>query len=519
MKVTSALLSVSDKSKIVEFAEALIQRNIQIISTGGTANILMAQGLSVTPISDVTGFPEILDGRVKTLHPAIHAAILADVQNKQHAKQLEELTINPLQLVVANLYPFEATVRDDRENLAACIENIDIGGPAMIRAAAKNFKNTCVVTSPDQYDLVIKYLEDNNGEIPLEIRMNFAKKAFELTSYYDNCINHYFRTITPRDDVLPETLLMNGRIVDHLRYGENPHQSAAIYTSPLISESAFVNAKKLGGKELSFNNYLDLYSAFTMSNFFEDPTAVIVKHQNPCGIGSSKTIHEAYKKALGSDPMSAYGGIASFNRSIDRQLAIQLSQTTFLEVISAPAIENDALEILKKKKNRRIMVIPSSINQNLSNYDLDYRYLDGGVLVQNTDLNRDNIDVFQVVTEKQPTSEEKLDLVFAWNAVRFVKSNAVLMAKDRQTVGIGAGQVSRVDSVFMAVHKAGERAIGSVMASDAFFPFRDGIDLAAKAGVQAIIQPGGSKRDEEVISACNELGISMIFTGIRHFKH
>lgn len=530
MSIKRALISVSDKTKIADFSRKLSELGIEIISTGGTAKLLKESSIPVREVSDYTGFPELFDGRVKTLHPKIHGAILASRQSESHLNQAKAQGIEFIDLVVVNLYPFQQTISKPSAKLDEAIENIDIGGVALIRAAAKNYKYVAVITSPDQHDAILSELQAKNGELSDETRFALAQAAFEHTANYDLAISSYLNSLD--SGVLsefPQNLSLNYQKVQELRYGENPHQSGAFYKAPFIKEPCVANAKQLHGKELSFNNILDLNAALEMVKDFDEPTAAIIKHNNPCGVASAKTSAQAYKDALACDSLSAFGSILGFNRPVDVETAEEVRKAAkegaWAEAIIAPSYDEEALKLLKRVKDRRILEVGNFREQGTGNreqdkeYKKEYRFVVGGMLVQDRDLIDLKEDQLKVVTKRQPTEEEWESLRFAWKVCKHVKSNAILLAKGKQTVGIGAGQMSRVDSSIIAAIKAKERAKGSVLASDALIPFRDGVDAAAQAGVTAIIQPGGSIRDDEVISAADEHGMAMIFTGIRHFRH
>ncbi len=515
-----ALISVSDKTDIATFATHLRDHGFEIISTGGTATALRKEGLRVIDVSAVTHFPEILDGRVKTLHPNIHAGILADRSDSRHIETLRSLAIEPFDIIVVNLYPFERTVMQDPEDHELIIENIDIGGPSMIRAAAKNYRHTAIVTDTCDYARIIDLLERENGVLPESFRFELAMKAFQHTAYYDAVIADYFyRQHAVRSHTtpgLPSGLLtIPFRHESDLRYGENPHQKAARYVVPLSSKVSVLNARVHGGLEMSFNNILDAQAAWDVAGSFDEAAVAIIKHQTPCGAASANNLADAYRRAYDSDPVSAYGGIAALNQSVTMDVAQLLNETPFLEVIIAPDYPEESLKLLLKKKNRRILSMPPDLREQT----FDLRFMGSGALIQERDRSDRGCVPHRVVTNRAPTSEELRDLDFAWRIVRHVKSNAIVCASNGATVGIGGGQVSRVDSVTIACTKGGQRVRGAVLASDAFFPFRDGIDHAARHGVTAVIQPGGSKRDDEVIAACNEQGIAMIFTDKRHFRH
>jgi len=513
VKVRRAIISVSDKKGLLELGKELNSLGVEIISTGGTASFLKENGIPVIEVSEVTGFPEMLDGRVKTLHPSILGGILADRNNPEHLKQLEEAGIKPIDLVVCNLYPFKETISKPGVTLEEAIEQIDIGGVTLIRAAAKNHKHVAVIVDPRDYGELIKLLRENESTLSNDFLYKMAQKAFMYTADYDGTIYEYFKEET---EEFPELLTLHFEKVFDLRYGENPHQRASFYRDLDAPEGSLATAKQLHGKELSFNNLLDLDSAWRLVNEFEIPAAVIIKHNNPCGVGIGTTPHEAYEKAFNSDPLSAFGGIVAFNRPVDEELARSLIEN-FYEVVAAPAFLEEALEVLTQKKNLRIIYMGE--HRPKITFKKDFKRVCGGLLLQdydNKDITREDL---KVVTERKPTEKEIENLLFAWKVVKHVKSNAIVLARDLGTVGIGAGQMSRIDSVKIAIAKAGERAENSVMASDAFFPFADSIEEAAKAGVSAIIQPGGSIRDQESIEAANRLGLAMVFTGLRHFRH
>lgn len=516
-KVRTALISVSDKTGIVDFAKGLETLGIKIISTGGTYKLLVDNGVKVTYISEITGFPEILDGRVKTLHPMIHGGILAQRNLESHRKQMAEHGIKPIDLVVVNLYPFEDTISRDGVTLSEAIENIDIGGPTMIRSAAKNYLDVGVVVEPEMYDVVMSELRENNGTLNADLLLELSLRAFTHTAQYDTIISNYLFGIQQKEDMsFPETLLASFKKRMDLRYGENPHQKAAFYVERKIDVPSISNAEQLWGKELSFNNINDINGAFELVKEFDDATVVAVKHTNPCGVGSGRTVYEAYMRAYESDPVSIFGGIIACNRTIDADTAEEMSKI-FLEAVIAPGYTDEALVVLKEKKNLRILKVPEI--EGRSDIYLDFKRVCGGLLVQEADKAQLDTSSLKVVTEREPTEEELRDLAFAWKVVKHVKSNAIVLVKGSATIGVGAGQMNRVGSAEIACKQAGEKAIGSVLASDAFFPFRDTIDAAAKAGIKAIIQPGGSIRDDESIQAANEHGIAMVFTGVRHFKH
>jgi phosphoribosylaminoimidazolecarboxamide formyltransferase/IMP cyclohydrolase len=519
-----ALLSVSDKTGLIEFARALASRGVELVSTGGTAKALKAGGLAVTDVSAVTGFPEIMDGRVKTLHPKIHGGLLADRGNAEHVKALEAQAIAPFELLVVNLYPFEeVTAKGAPWDVA--IENIDIGGPAMIRAAAKNHGSLTVIVDPADYEIVLKELDEHQGAVSEEARRRFAGKAFARTAAYDSAIAQWFAR--ELKEAAPDYAALGGRLIQRLRYGENPHQSAAFYKSPENREGV-ATAEQLQGKELSYNNINDTDAAFECVAEFDAETAacVIVKHANPSGVALGSSLAEAYRKALICDPVSAFGGIIAFNRPIDAEAAQEVVKI-FTEVIIAPGASDDARSIIAEKKNLRLLVTNGLPDPSASGVLI--KTVAGGFLLQSRDGGHVDEKDLKVVTKRAPTNEELADLRFAFTVAKHVKSNAIVYAKGGATVGIGAGQMSRVDSTRIAAAKSAEAAKaagepeplakGAVVASDAFFPFADGLITAAEAGVTAVIQPGGSLRDAEVIRAADELGLAMVFTGMRHFRH
>jgi len=504
--VRRALISVSDKSGIVDFARALAAAGVEIVSSGGTAAALAEAGVPVTKVADVTGAPEILGGRVKTLHPSIHGGILADRRRDEHERELVEHRIEPFDLVVCNLYPFERTVATAGTHEDDALEQIDIGGPAMVRAAAKNFPSVAVVVNPARYDEILKAVESGEG-IPLERRRVLAREAFGHTAAYDAAIARWFW----RGEVFPGSFMPRFEKVMDLRYGENPHQPAAFYRDP-AGGGGLASAEQLHGKELSYNNLLDADAAWRLALELPRPAAAIIKHSNPCGAATSDTLAAAYAAALECDRTSAFGGIVALTDACDGATATQIAEI-FTEVVVAPDFEQEALEVLTEKKNLRIL--------RARPYDpgvLELRGIGGGLLVQRGDP-LDDLAGARVVTRVEPTPEQWRDLRFAWTVAKHVKSNAIVLAKDGAAVGVGAGQMSRVEATELAARRAGERADGTACASDAFFPFRDGLDAAVAAGAAAVIQPGGSVRDDEVVAAADEHGIPMVFTGRRHFRH
>ncbi len=570
-KIKRALISVSDKTGIVEFAESLGKFGVEIISTGGTARALRESGVKVTEVSEVTGFPEMMDGRVKTLHPKIHGAFLALRDNEEHRQAMQAHDIEPIDLVVVNLYPFEETIEDEDVTLSEAIEQIDIGGPAMIRSAAKNWRDVAVVTDTRLYERVIDEMEENDGSLPLATRQSFAALAFTKISYYDTIISEYlseqlsdeeFNSIESFDplteDPLYQMMLENDELSDEvfdqneefedededfssnghavsvdyeefkkfqeldlikiadLRYGENPHQKAALYETADGSDG-IAQAEVLHGKEMSYNNYIDADAAWRLICDFDERACAIIKHTNPSGVGVGASNLEAYKRALATDPVSAFGGIVAFNRTVDAETANAVNEV-FTEVVIASDYDDDALEIFKKKKNLRVLRVEKGGGEN----SLEYRTISGGMLAQNLDIKQITAADLDFATKRKPTDEEVRALLFAWKVCKHVKSNAIIFTNEFQTVGVGAGQMNRVDSVRIAAMRAEKTDLelkNTVLASDAFFPFRDNIDEAAKFGISAIIQPGGSVRDEEVIRAADEHNLAMVFTGYRHFKH
>lgn len=519
MSIKQALISVSDKTGIIELAQNLVQYGITIISTGGTAKLLDEAGIAVLEVSDYTGFPEMLNGRVKTLHPKIHAGILARDDLTDHQAALDAASILNIELVIVNLYPFREATAKQNCSLDDAIENIDIGGPTMVRAAAKNYQKVTVVTHPQDYSLLCEELKVNDGSISLATRFQFAQKAFTHTASYDSAISNYltsFDTNYHRKD-FPDSLNLNFNIAQHLRYGENPHQKAAFYRDETVTPGSLANYEQLQGKELSYNNIADTDAAWECVKTFDNPACVIVKHANPCGIAIAETTLRAYQLAFATDPTSAFGGIIAFNRTIDSETAEAVLKQ-FVEVIIAPEITQEAQQLLLQKNNIRVLVLPLQHGYHL--YDL--KRIGGGLLVQTPDIQNITVSDFEIVTKIKPTPQQLKDLLFAWRVAKFVKSNAIVFCSNGQTLGIGAGQMSRIDSARIASIKAQQAGLalsGSVVASDAFFPFRDGLDVVVQAGATAIIQPGGSIRDNEVIAAADAHGVSMVFTGIRHFRH
>lgn len=515
MGIKRALVSVSDKTGIVDFCRELSQLGVEIISTGGTKSLLSKEGVPVIGISDVTGFPEILDGRVKTLHPTVHSGLLAIRDSAEHQAQMKELGLDYIDLAVVNLYPFQETIAKPGVAYEEAIENIDIGGPTMLRSAAKNHAFVSVVVDANDYSQVLNEIRDG-GDTTLETRKQLAAKVFRHTAAYDALISDYLSS--KLGDPLPERLTVTYEKIQDLRYGENPHQKAAFYRKPLAAVDSLTNAEQLHGKELSYNNINDANAALQIVKEFTEPAVVAVKHMNPCGVGIGESIYEAYRKAYDADPVSIFGGIVAANRIIDKDTA-NLLKDIFLEIVLAPGFTDEALALLTQKKNIRLLKISGLELAADRKSQYVVTSIDGGMIVQESDIHSLAEADLQVVTDRKPTEEELKQLLFGWKVVKHVKSNAIVLAKDDMTVGVGAGQMNRVGSARIAIEQAGEKAKGSVLASDAFFPMGDTLEEAAKAGITAVIQPGGSIRDEESIKVANEYGIAMVFTGVRHFKH
>ncbi|HEY0461077.1 MAG TPA: bifunctional phosphoribosylaminoimidazolecarboxamide formyltransferase/IMP cyclohydrolase [Pyrinomonadaceae bacterium] len=543
-KIKRALISVSDKTGILEFAKELTSFGVQIISTGGTARNLRENGIAVTEVAEITDFPEMMDGRVKTLHPKIHGAFLALRDNENHVASMQEHGIEPIDLVVVNLYPFEQTIRREDVSLAEAVENIDIGGPAMIRSASKNWRDVAVLTDARLYESILQEMRAHDGSLSLETRQRLAALAYTRTASYDLAISSYLaKQLSPEDlqflepfnplqslifieseefieqaeegEGLPEFESIALAKVADLRYGENPHQKAALYESE--ESGGIAKAEQLHGKEMSFNNYVDAEAAWNLVQDFDELAVTIIKHTNASGVGKGENNLEAYKRALSTDPVSAFGGIVALNRKVDAETAAAINEV-FTEVVVAPDFEEEALSIFKQKKNLRVLRVASAENEN----PLEYKQISGGFLVQSKDIYRVSESDLKFVTERKPTAEELRALLLAWKVCKHVKSNAIVFANENQTIGVGAGQMNRVDSVRIAAMRAERFNLplkNSALASDAFFPFRDNVDEAANFGVSAIIQPGGSIKDNESIAAANEHGIAMVFTGFRHFKH
>ncbi|MBB6636027.1 bifunctional phosphoribosylaminoimidazolecarboxamide formyltransferase/IMP cyclohydrolase [Cohnella thailandensis] len=515
MAIRRALVSVSDKTGIVEFCRELANLGVEIISTGGTKTLLEKENVPVIGISDVTGFPEVLDGRVKTLHPAVHSGLLAIRDNEEHVETMQKLGLDYIDIVIVNLYPFQQTIEKPNVSYEDAIENIDIGGPTMLRSAAKNHAFVTVVVDAGDYAKVLEEVKAG-GDTTLDTRKRLAAKVFRHTAAYDSLISDYFAKVL--DEPLPERLSVTYEKVQELRYGENPHQKAAFYKKPISSEGNITRAEQLHGKELSYNNINDANAALSILKEFEEPAVVAVKHMNPCGVGIGADIDEAYRKAYEADPTSIFGGIVAANRTIDVPTATKLSEI-FLEIIIAPDFTPEALEILQKKKNIRLMKLGNLTAGAQRQSEWLVTSVEGGMLVQESDVHSLTEADLTVVTDRAPTAEELKQLLFGWKVVKHVKSNAILLAADNMTVGVGAGQMNRVGAAKIAIEQAGEKAKGAVLASDAFFPMGDTLELAAKAGITAVIQPGGSIKDAESIAVANANGIAMVMTGVRHFKH
>ncbi|EKO3541081.1 bifunctional phosphoribosylaminoimidazolecarboxamide formyltransferase/IMP cyclohydrolase [Vibrio fluvialis] len=524
--IRRALISVSDKTGIVEFAKALSERGVDILSTGGTARLLAEQGIAVTEVSDYTGFPEMMDGRVKTLHPKVHGGILG--RRGQDDDVMNTHAINPIDMVVVNLYPFAQTVANPNCTLADAVENIDIGGPTMVRSAAKNHKDVTIIVNASDYDRVIAEMDANDQSLTLDTRFDLAIAAFEHTAAYDGMIANYFGTMVPsygenkegdEESKFPRTFNQQFIKKQDMRYGENSHQDAAFYVEANPEEASVSTARQIQGKALSYNNIADTDAALECVKEFAEPACVIVKHANPCGVALGGDILEAYNRAYQTDPTSAFGGIIAFNRELDAATATAIVERQFVEVIIAPSVSAEAIDVVAAKKNVRLLECGEWHSKTTG---FDVKRVNGGLLVQDRDQGMVTLSDLEVVSQRQPTEEELKDALFCWKVAKYVKSNAIVYAKGDMTIGVGAGQMSRVYSAKIAGIKAADEGLevaGSVMASDAFFPFRDGIDAAAEAGIKCVIQPGGSMRDDEVIAAADEHGMAMIFTGMRHFRH
>jgi phosphoribosylaminoimidazolecarboxamide formyltransferase / IMP cyclohydrolase len=520
-RVTQALLSVSDKRGIVDFARALAANGVSLLSTGGTAQVLADAGIAVVDVGTYTGFPEMLDGRVKTLHPKVHGGILARRDVDAHMRMLDEHAIPPIDLVVVNLYPFRETVARAGCTLDDAIENIDIGGPAMVRSAAKNWPHVGVVVDPDDYATLADELARNDGRLADATRFALARKAFAHTSAYDGAISNWLtaRAIDGSDEPFPQSFRYAGEKLQVLRYGENPHQAAAFYRDAAPAAGTIAAYRQLQGKELSYNNIADSDAAWECVKTFDAPACVIVKHANPCGVALAAAPLDAYRHALATDPTSAFGGIIAFNRPVDAA-TLEAVSAQFVEVVIAPGYTGDALAVIAQKKNVRVLEVALPATAAIA--QLDMKRVGGGLLLQQADARNVRADEFKVVTAKSPTPSQVADLLFAWRVAKYVKSNAIVYCRDGRTLGVGAGQMSRVDATRIAAIKAANAGLdlaGSVVASDAFFPFRDGLDVVADNGAIAVVQPGGSVRDDEVIAAANERAIAMVFTGVRHFRH
>lgn len=518
-KIKRALISVSDKTGIVELGVALDKMGVEIISTGGTQKALRDAGVHVVSVSTFTGSPEVMDGRVKTLHPKIHGGILFRRGNPVDVEQLEQLDSKPIDLIVVNLYPFRETLKRETADEHEIIENIDIGGPSLLRAGAKNFESVTVVVDPGDYKELTAQMSSHAGKTTLEFRRRCAGKVYALSAEYDSAISGFFASgKPPSDELFPGNITINTSLKSRLRYGENPHQHGAIYARAHTGMASLLDAQILSGKELSYNNYNDLEASLDLLLEFDEPFACVLKHTNPCGAASADKVAEAYRLAYESDPLSAFGSIIGLNRPVEIDAARLLHETEFVECILAPSYSAESLELLKKKKARRLLALPA-ITSRPQAEQFQLRPIRGGMLVQSEDRAVVALSDLKVVTKRAPSPSEIQSLLFAWKVVKHTKSNAIVLANGLATVGIGMGQTSRVDSGFMAVKRAGERARGAVCASDAFFPMPDGVEVATAAGVTAFIQPGGSKGDEEAIAAADRAGAAMVFTGIRHFKH
>lgn len=518
--IKRALISVSDKRGIVNFARELIEMRVEVLSTGGTAKTLREAGISVMDVTDFTGFPEMLGGRLKTLHPKIHGGLLARRSNPKDMEDIEKHGIKPIDMVVVNLYPFEETISKQNVTFEEAIENIDIGGPTMLRAASKNFQDVAVVVDPGDYEAIIKEMKVSDGGLSRGTKLNLAKKVFDHTARYDTLIADYLKGITKAEDSFPEYLTTSLKRVAVLRYGENPHQKAAIYKERTKGLS-LADARILQGKEMSFNNYLDTHSALLLAIEFDKKACAVIKHNNPCGVATGDTPADAYKKAVKTDPVSAFGGVVAFNTEVDEEAAKEMVDL-FLEVVIAPSFAREAFDIFSKKPNVRLLELPGMLRAVSGQKILDgwdMKRIAGGLLLQGWDYSAEDIMALKAVTKRQPTSDELEALSFSWKVCKHVKSNAIIYAFKDRTVGIGIGQTSRVYSAKVGAINACESVKGSVVASDGFFPFRDGVDVLREMGVTAIVQPGGSMKDSEVIQAADEYGMAMIMTGTRHFRH
>ncbi|HEY3375441.1 MAG TPA: bifunctional phosphoribosylaminoimidazolecarboxamide formyltransferase/IMP cyclohydrolase [Candidatus Aquicultor sp.] len=516
IKIRRAIISVSDKTGVIEFAKGLKDMGVEILSTGGTARALRDAGIIATEVSEYTGFPEMMEGRLKTLHPKISGGILADRRKEEHMRQIADAAIEPIDLVCVNLYPFATTIAKPNVTLDEAIENIDIGGPTMIRAAAKNFEGVTVVVDASWYPKILVEMRANDGAVSRDTRFTLCKEAFKHTALYDSTIAQY---LTSRDEKeeFPKIRVMTFEKIMDTRYGENPHQRAAYYRQAGAPADALVNFKQIHGKELSYNNILDMNAAWALvCDLDREPACAVIKHNNPCGCAIGQDLADAYKKAFDCDPVSAYGGIVAFNQVVDAAAAEEMGKI-FTEVVIAPGYAEEALDILTKKANLRL--IDTGGVTTVSYFDHDVRRVNGGVLMQDFDNIEESAADWRVVSEARPSEGQWKDMVFAWKIAKHVKSNAIIYVKDQATVGVGAGQMSRVDSTWLGARKGGEKVKGAVVASDAFFPFRDGLDAAVEAGASCIVEPGGSIHDDEVIAAANEYGVPLVFTGKRHFRH
>ncbi|MFA5276832.1 MAG: bifunctional phosphoribosylaminoimidazolecarboxamide formyltransferase/IMP cyclohydrolase [Candidatus Omnitrophota bacterium] len=519
VRIKRALISVSDKTGILEFAKELKKFDVEILSTGGTAKLLRENGIETKEVSEYTGFPEMLDGRVKTLHPKIHAGLLALRANPEHMQTLQKNGIGLIDMVVVNLYPFEKTIQKPGVKIEEVIENIDIGGPSMLRSAAKNHQSVAVICNPERYAQVIAELKKNSGSLSEDLMRELGIEVYGRTSQYDATIygylsNHFKKAQAAPSSIFPQALNLNFEKIQELRYGENPHQKAAFYKEKGKARG-LINLKQLQGKELSFNNILDLNAALELVKEFSNPAAVVVKHNNPCGVAEDKTLAKAYLGAWSCDKLSAFGGIVALNRKMDLATAKVVAKSGFLECIIAPGFDQEAQELFKDKKNLRLLEL-ADLN---AVEDMDLKRVSGGLLLQDKDLLTLNLNNLKVVTKKKPAKKEMESLIFGWKVAKHLKSNAIVLTKGTRTIGIGAGQMSRVDSVFIATKKAGKLTSGCVLSSDAFFPKEDAVELAAKYKIKAIIQPGGSIADEQIIKTPDKRKIAMVFTGIRHFRH
>ncbi len=513
--IKRAIISVSDKAGIADFARKLTELGVEILSTGGTAKLLNAENIPCKEVSEITGFPECLDGRVKTLHPLLHGGILAMRGNPDHMKRVEELGIGLIDLIIVNLYPFKSTIQKPGVAFEECVENIDIGGPSMLRAAAKNHKDVTVITDPADYERVLTEMKET-GDTTYETRFMLAKKVFEHTAAYDALIANYFLSVS-EDKTLPKQYTVTFDKVDEMRYGENPHQKATFFQNALPVKGSLAEAKQVNGKELSYNNISDTDATINCLKEFDEPTIVAVKHANPCGVGSADNIYDAWVKAFEADKISIYGGIVASNREIDGKTATEMAKI-FLEVVVAPSYTQEALDILCAKKNLRVLILPS-ISEPIPDNELNYKRVNGGLLVQDHDHGIYDESALKCVTKTPVDSALRDDMLFAMKVVKHVKSNGIVVVKNKQTLGVGPGQTNRVGAAEIALSFAGEKAKGAILGSDAFFPFADNVDVAHKYGITAVVQPGGSIRDQECIEACDKYGIAMLFTGVRHFRH